>query len=48
MEEKEGKRIKLLAQKDKYELKNCGGYERIYPLLPELMAENAKLEKLQD
>ena len=48
MEEKEERRIKLLAQKDKYELKNCGGYERIYPLLPELIAESARLEKLQD
>ena len=48
MEEKEERRIKLLAQKDKYELKNCGGYERIYPLLPELIAENVRLEKLQD
>jgi len=35
MEEKEEKKIQLLTQKDKYELKNCGGYERIYPLLPE-------------
>jgi hypothetical protein len=38
LEEKEERRIKLLAQKDKYEQKNCGGYERIYPLLPELIS----------
>ena len=48
MEEKEERRIKLLTQKDKYELKYCGGYERIYPLLPEQIAEDARLEKLQD
>lgn len=48
MEEKEERRIKLLAQKDKYELKYCGRYERIYPLIPELIAENASIEKLQD
>lgn len=33
-EENEISRIKFLEQKDKYELNNCGGYERIYPMMP--------------
>ena len=32
IEERELMRQKLLAEKDSYELKRCGGYERIYPL----------------
>jgi hypothetical protein len=33
IEEREELRTQMLDEKDKYELKSCGGYERIYPLL---------------
>ena len=32
LEEREILRAKLLDEKDAYELRRCGGYERIFPL----------------
>lgn len=42
MEEREEIRQIKLAQKDKYELKHSGGYERIYP------SEDQKLQERYD
>ena len=33
LEEREELRSQMLEEKDKYELRACGGYERIYPIL---------------
>ena len=38
--EKEETRLKKIRIKDKYELKNLGGFERIYPLQPEHLRDN--------
>ena len=38
----------MLQQKDQYELKRCGGYERIFPLLEKQVQSDPKLKKLQE
>lgn len=47
LEEKEELRVKLLAQKDKFELNNSGGYERIYPMNPNTIGSDQITDKLQ-
>jgi hypothetical protein len=37
LEEREELRAQMLEQKDQYELKRCGGYERIFPVLGKLI-----------
>ena len=38
----------MLEQKDQYELKRCGGYERIFPLLEKQIQSDLKFKKLQE
>lgn len=46
--EKEETRQKKIRIKDKHELNNLGGYERIYPLQPEHLRDNEYAIGLQD
>jgi hypothetical protein len=46
LEEKEELRVKLLAQKDKFELNNSGGYERIYPMNPNTIGLDQNTDRL--
>lgn len=46
--EKEETRAKKVRIKDKFELNNLGGYERIFPIQPNLLRDNEYLIALQD
>ena len=38
----------MLEEKDKYELKACGGYERIYPILKKDLVNDERSLRLDD
>jgi hypothetical protein len=38
----------MLDEKDKYELRACGGYERIYPILEKDLANDERSLRLDD
>lgn len=46
--EREEMRQKKIRIKDKFELNNLGGFERIYPLHPDELADNPKNQALQN
>jgi hypothetical protein len=48
LEEREDLRAQMLQQKDQYELKRCGGYERIFPVQEKQLQSDPKFKKLQD
>ena len=47
-QEKEETRQKKIRIKDKFELNNLGNYERIFPLMPEDLADNENNLALQE